>query len=267
MSRVAAFPLVVTSPEMQGPLVLAAQRALTFSDFGNFQPGPLDSVYGPETARAAYRAKFWHGYQEDNLSNVYGAPLHAFLTGTAEPDRGMERRRLERKGRAAITTPLRLKALAKMKEWVGTAEDPPGSNNIFVTRWYMDRPGGYTSSSKGPPYCMMTVTKAYVDVGARHFTKLRDGDRWAYVPTFLADARAGRYDLSVIRDPRPGDPVCFDWDGGVPDHVGLFGEWIVKGSTFISVEGNTRDGIFRRDNGRFPARSMSDVEAFVHVGR
>ena len=161
----------------------------------------------------------------------------------------------------------RLDSLEKMKEWVGTAEDPPGSNNIFVTRWYMDRPGGYTSASKGPPYCMMTVSKAYRDVGAHWFTTLRTGDRWAYVPTFLNDARAGRYDLSLTREPRPGDPVLFDWDGGVPDHVGLFEAWIVKGSTFISVEGNTRDGIFRRDNARFPARSMGDVEAFVHVGR
>src|SRR3990167_243638 len=267
MSLVSSFPLVVTSPEMRGPLVLAAQRALTFNDFGNFKPGPLDGVYGPETGRAAYRAKFWLGYEDTSLSNVYGAPLHAFLTGVAEPDRGMEKRRLDRRWKQAITKPLREKALEKMKEWVGTAEDPPGSNNIFVTRWYMDRPGGYTSASKGPPYCMMTVSKAYRDVGARHFTTLRTGDRWAYVPTFLNDARAGRYDLSITRGPDPGDPVVFDWDGGVSDHVGLFEAWIVKGSTFISVEGNTRDGIFRRDNGRLPARSMSDVEALVHVGR
>src|SRR3990167_8740938 len=119
MSLVSSFPLVVTSPEMRGPLVLAAQRALTFNDFGNFKPGPLDSVYGTETGRAAYRAKFWLGYEDTSLSNVYGAALHAFLTGVAEPDRAMEKRRLERRGRAALVKPLRERALVKMKEWAG----------------------------------------------------------------------------------------------------------------------------------------------------
>ena len=265
MSLAGGFPLVLTSPEMRGPLVKQAQRAMAHNEFGTFYDGALDGIYGELTSQGAHRTKFWIGYDEDNLNGVYGAAVHAFLTGAAELSPQQLKRRKERQAEA-IRTPLRSKALGKMKEWIGTIEEPAGSNNIFVSRWYMNMPGGWRRD--GPAYCAMTVTKAYVDVGAKHFGKIDQGNHWAYVPTILGDARAGRYELAITRKPRPGDLVLFDWgDDGNPDHIGLFDMWIIEGKKLITVEGNTQDGIWRRDDGKFPSRSMADVAAFVHVGK
>jgi len=105
-----------------------------------------------------------------------------------------------------------------------------------------------------------------VKAGSKAFVK---GQRYAYVPYIVNDARAGTNGLHVTRDPKPGDVVCFDWDGGVADHVGLFQEWAsVSKDAFRTVEGNTSQGndsnggeVMERN------RTVAQVEAFVRVGR
>jgi CHAP domain len=81
----------------------------------------------------------------------------------------------------------------------------------------------------------------------------------AYVPTLAAWLRAtGR---KVEGAPRAGDLVVFDWDGGLPDHVGLVirrvthGVQTVEGNTAV---GNDSDGgeVMRRE------RSLGDVALF-----
>ncbi len=81
----------------------------------------------------------------------------------------------------------------------------------------------------------------------------------AYVPTLAAWLRAtGRV---ATGPPRPGDIAVYDWDGGVPDHVGIVirrtagGIDTVEGNTAI---GNDSDGgeVMRRH------RSLSSVSVF-----
>ena len=57
----------------------------------------------------------------------------------------------------------------------------------------------------------MAVTRAYVEAGSKGFVR---GVRWAYVPYIVADAAAGVNGLARTFSPRPGDLVCFDWNGG-----------------------------------------------------
>jgi hypothetical protein len=60
----------------------------------------------------------------------------------------------------------------------------------------------------------------------------------AYVPTLSSWLRAtGRV---ATGRPRPGDIAIFDWDGGVPDHVGI----VIRATrgAIETVEGNTAVG-------------------------
>jgi hypothetical protein len=111
----------------------------------------------------------------------------------------------------------------------------------------------------------MAVTRAYVDAGSKAFAR---GQRYAYVPYIVHDARAGANGLAITHDPKPGDVVCYDWDGdGVADHTGLFDHWN-GGNDFVAVEGNTALG--NDSNGgqvMERTRHRSNVQAFVHVAR
>lgn len=250
--------LHLTSPLMSGQDVRQAQQRLKGSNVfrQNFEPGSLDGQYGEATARATKRAKFWLGYPEKAIDGGYGAKLHAYLGGKAPPTsyKTRRRQRLNAKGRK----PLREKALANLTAKIGTKESPAGSNRVWASEWY-----GLIGS-----WCAMAVTWAYVKAGSKAFAK---GSRWAYVPWIVNAARAGNYGLSVTRDPKPGDLVCYDWPGeskGTADHVGLFEKWLDAPDTFSAIEGNTAIGndsnggeVMRRQ------RIRSEVLAFVHVSK
>jgi hypothetical protein len=96
------------------------------------------------------------------------------------------------------------------------------------------------------PWCAIFASYCY-DVGAgvvlcRGWHGAGAGPRGvAYVPTLAAWLKAtGR----AVDEPLPGDLVVFDWDGGVPDHVGLVVRLHDEG--LDTVEGNTRDEVQRR---------------------
>jgi hypothetical protein len=118
----------------------------------------------------------------------------------------------------------------------------------------------------GVPWCAIFVSYAF-DVGAgvvlcRGWHGAGTGPRGvAYVPTLAAWLRAtGR----GVETPRPGDIAVFDWDGGLPDHVGIVvraqpcGIETVEGNTAV---GNDSDGgeVMRR------SRRLSDVALFGRV--
>lgn len=245
------YTLGVTSPPKTGARVLRAQRVLKGDNvFGrDFLLGSADGVFGEETGRGCIRAKFWFGYPTADLKPTYGPYLDAFLHGLEQPSEEMMKRTALREKRK----PLRVKALREAQRHIGTKENPPGSNVVRFSKWY-----GLIG-----PWCAMFVTWCYVVAESQTFEK---GRRYAYVPYIVNDARAGRNGLSVTYDPQPGDLVCYDWDGGVADHVGLF-ENGTK-SSFFAVEGNTAVGndsnggqVMRRE------RRGSQVECFVRVGR
>ena len=118
----------------------------------------------------------------------------------------------------------------------------------------------------GVPWCAIFASYCY-DIGAgavlcRGWHGAGTGPRGvAYVPTLSAWLRATN---RAIEEPEPGDLVIFDWDGGLPDHVGLVlkrtssGVDTVEGNTGV---GNDSDGgeVMRR------TRRLSDVALFGRV--
>jgi hypothetical protein len=66
------------------------------------------------------------------------------------------------------------------------------------------------------------------------------GERYAYCPYIVSDARANRYGLHTTDDPIPGDLVIYDWSGDtIYDHIGLFERWTSGQTQFNAIEGNT----------------------------
>jgi hypothetical protein len=130
----------------------------------------------------------------------------------------------------APETTARQRALELARTQLGVKESPAGSNRVLYSDWY-----GLVG-----PWCAMFCTWCYdgpKGPGSSSFDKAQA--RYAYVPYIVADARGGRYGLSVTTSPMPGDLVCYDWErNGEYDHVGLFEEWTGSGA-FTAIEGNT----------------------------
>ena len=68
-------------------------------------------------------------------------------------------------------------------------------------------------------------------------------------------------------DPQPGDIAIYNWDGGVPDHIGIV-ETYLGGGEFTAIEGNTAIGndsnggeVMRRE------RRVTQVDGFGRVLR
>lgn len=243
--------LAITSPLTHSPTVKELQQILTAR---KWYSDTVDGVYGTLTGQGVYRAKYWLGYPQRSLDQKCGDALWSYLHGK-RPSLAMRTRTKQRNRRP--TTPLRQKALAWLSQHLGDKESPPNSNHIaWASEWY-----GVIG-----PWCAMAVTRAYVQVGSKTFKR---GSHYAYVPYIVADARAGRNNLTITRSPQPGDLVCFDWErNGVADHIGLFEKWTRPQVEFTAVEGNTATGndsnggsVMRR------TRNISQVQAFVHVGR
>jgi hypothetical protein len=125
------------------------------------------------------------------------------------------------------------RALAEALRHVGVRESPPGSNRTMFGRWF---------GVDGVPWCAIFASYAF-DVGAgvvlcRGWRGAGVGPRGvAYVPTLAAWLKAtGR----AVSEPEPGDLAVFDWDGGLPDHVGIVVRPTAAGVD--TVEGNTAVG-------------------------
>jgi peptidoglycan hydrolase-like protein with peptidoglycan-binding domain len=240
--------LVLTTPHMDGDDVGYAQELLKKKGYYN---GPVNGEFDALTAQAAYRAQFWLGYATPK--QAFGTNLEKFLLGQAEPSADAKKRIAERKKQAAAV-PLREKALAEMRKFVGLAEQPSGSNNVpEINGWW----GGGNVA-----WCARTVSKAYVLAGSTAFAR---GRNYQYVPTMVGDARAGRNGLTVTVAPKPGDLVCFDWDGSNfatgDNHVGMF----VSGTSasFKTIEGNVNSCCAEHDRTGRSAKRM----VFVHISK
>lgn len=251
--------LVLTSPYMRGEDVRDAQKALSGNRYGDFYDGLIDGEYGPVTATAAREAQRMLGYLKPRPT--YGQGLHRLLTGTAKPTVAMEARRKLRL-RQAKKVSLGQRALDVARAQIGTKEQPPGTNIARpYTPWY-----GW--HGWGAPWCAVFVSWCLVQAGSK---APQPGKRWAYCPYMVADAVAGRNGLRVVKNPKPGDVVLYDWQerglAGIADHVGLFERWD-DGQHFVAVEGNTAVGndsnggqVMRRN------RRRSQVVCFARVTR
>jgi hypothetical protein len=248
--KVSVRTLKLTSPLMRGDDVRQLQTELKKD---HYLQGEVDGVYGPDTARAVHRAKYWLGYRVPDktastllMTYLKGAPLTPAMAV-----------RKERRKRLKAEQPIRLRMMAEARKWKGTKESPAGSNRVLFSNWY-----GLTG-----PWCAMFTTYCGVKVGSNTFIK---GKRWAYVPFMVNDARAGRNGLAVTFGPLVGDLVTYDWQGdGIADHVGFFDGWLDTARTqFKALEGNT--GIGNDSNGGQVMerdRNRRNVVCFIHVGR
>lgn len=242
--------LHLTSPHTKNDHVRAVQRVLKKK---HYLQGAVDGEFGPDTARAVHRAKYWLGYAKPD--QYAGDQFWEFLTGKKKLTPAMQmyvRRRLK----LAKQTPMRVKMLNEAKRHNGEKERT-GHNDIFYSDWY-----GVVG-----PWCAMFVTYCGTKAGSKVFKK---SQRYAYVPYIVNDAKAGRNNLAITYNPQMGDLVCFDWEhNGVADHIGFFISWAGGGRmAFRSIEGNTAVG--NNSNGgqvMYRDRKKLEVQAFVHVGR
>jgi hypothetical protein len=240
--------LTLTSPLTHNDDVTDIQKLL--KNKGWLQ-GSVDGIYGPATARSVRHAKYVLGYPTPD--SIAGDTFRQYLIGTKKRGPLMLATAAAR-ARAKPPQPKRVLMLAEAKKWIGTKESPPKSNIVFFTKWY-----GMTG-----PWCAMFVTFCGDKVG---LTAFKQGQRWAYVPYMVHDARAGINGLVEVFEPAPGDLAAYDWDDdGVADHVEIFDKWINRGVTFATVGGNT--GHFDASNGGevLPmTRNTSDVQAWIRV--
>lgn len=220
--------LALTSPMQRGTDVKTAQGKLIRG--GWLRTGGNDGVFGPESARAAGQAHWWLGFPNKLAkAETYGELLDRVLTewlktGTLPADY------IKRREARLRAVTLGAKALAWLRGHVGEVEKPAHSNRVeWASVWY-----GIIG-----PWCAMGATRAYVEAGSKAMAR---GQRYAYVPYIVRDGIAGENGLVRTFDPKPGDLVCFDWDGGVFDHVELVDEppkMLTAGSAFTTIGCNT----------------------------
>lgn len=244
--------LSLTSPHMKGDDVGVLQDALKSR---GWLQGAVDDEFGPDTARAVYRAKYWLGYRKPD--NHASDLLYSYLVGRKKPSLLMQTRITNRK-RLAKKKPIRLKMWEEAGKWLHVKENPFGSNRIKFSLWY-----GVIG-----PWCAMFVTWCGTVAKSKAFNKAKG--RYAYCPYIVADGRAGRNDLAITYKPQTGDLALFDWDNdGVADHIEFFGSWSDKRhNIFHTRGGNTGHSNASNGGEVLPMqRSKSDVICFVHVGR
>ena len=228
--------LALTSPHTKGIKVKELQNLLAKNPYGSFYKEKVDGEFGPYTGLAVKEAKFWLGYAPNRVNEQAGDLLVSLLNGTRKlPLMNQLRRKRRLDQQKKIDSDMHLRALNSAISYIGTAEDPLGSNNVMFSRWY-----GMIDA-----WCAMFCTYNYVTAGSKAFQR---GNRWAYCPFVVDDARAGRNGLRMVSDPNPGDLVLFDWNGdGTADHIGIFEGWKnKKKSSFTSIEGNTGAGVVDR---------------------
>lgn len=154
---------------------------------------------------------------------------------------------------------MRDKIIEIAKAEVGYKESPPGTNMNKYGLWF---------GKNGVAWCGAFVSWVYYQAGYRWPKKMDSDLGILWVPIVLI--RAKQFPLIYKRtfEPLPGDLVIFDWNADKKeDHIGIFLQWIVKGKTFETIEGNTSKGndsnggavMWRKD------RKIEQVVSFVNV--
>ena len=251
-----AASLHVTSPLMTGPAVLDVQKRLTALGYA---PGAVDGRYGPATA-AAVKA-----FQRDRKLEVDGIAGPLTLAALRQKPAKAPAATAE-----AAATPLRRtqsrgsigeRALAEAVKHLGSKEKPAGSNRTPFGEWF---------GVDGVPWCNIFVSYCF-QVGAGYTickgfkgAGAYPGKGSTYVPTTEAWLQAAGFWVGRT-EPQPGDIAIFNWDGGVPDHIGIVEE-ALGGGRFHAIEGNTSVGndsnggeVMRRE------RTVAQVDGFGRV--
>jgi hypothetical protein len=242
-----ARELHVTSPALAGQDVFTVQTRL--ASLG-WSPGVLDGEYGPATAAAVSAFQQASGLEVDGVvGRVTRAALRSKDAATAPPPTEQ-----------APARSVGAKALAEAIAHLGEKEKPAGSNRTPFGKWF---------GVDAVPWCNIFVSYCF-SIGAG--TTIAQGFHGAgcaargcaYVPTTEAWLRATGQWIGP-GEPGPGDIVIYNWDNGLPDHVGIV-ETYLGGGKFTAIEGNTAVGndsnggeVMRR------LRYLSQVDGFGRV--
>lgn len=151
------------------------------------------------------------------------------------------------------------------EQQIGITEFPAGSNIVKYNEHYYEKGHRYFLSPKDYPWCGTFCWEAYLQGGF----EIPKEYKIHYVPTTYYKAKINKF---TTKEPQLGDLIIFEFasdsDNEI-DHIGIFGEWIVKNHSFTTIEGNTSSsdkgsqsnggGVFKKK------REMKDVLAFVNL--
>jgi len=247
-----AHPLVLTTPHMTGQPVKDAQWLLAgnnrFPGLATYKDGTIDGDYGPLTAQAAKRAKFWLGYPTSGCTPVFGQTVYEYLrTSQWRPLPTDYRARRDERLAAAAKTPGQ-EALDYAVRFIGYHEGPANNQTIF----------GADYGFNYVPWCAIFESYCFKYTGHRSF-------HYAAVEAIYADAAANRNGLHIIRTPQPGDVACYAHGGDRFAHTGFY-DHKLNTSEFEDLSGNTSSADF--SNGGYVerhVRELSMVTAFVRA--
>lgn len=223
------FPtLALTSPVRRGPAVSEAQFLLKKNRHDRrFYDGKIDGEYGPLTAAAAREAKFILGYPRHKISNNFGAILRSYLVNPEHPDYKqlplLYRERMRQRLAEIRRNEQKYGAVLSFAHTFKGYRESPGNHTMFG-KWY---------GLDGNPWCAMFTSYCLSKKGFSF--------KEAYVPFIVENARRGRDNTFVTKEPIGGHMVCFDWQkNGEYDHIGFFDHWVNRANgVFATVEGNT----------------------------
>lgn len=250
-----AVPLRLVSPHMKGVAVRDAQYLMKghnrFEGLAPFKDGVIDSDYGPITAGATRRTKYWLGYPEVAIDSVFGQTLYEYLRPNEWrplPEAYQERRAARLK--AAQLTP-GLKAFQEAVTHIGYREEPQhNTNDNMFGRWY-----GWNHVA----WCAIFASYCFSHSGWSRF-------RYASVEAIYWDAAAQRNGLRLVYSPQRGDLVGYRIDSDAFAHTAFFDHWLDSG-TFEDLGGNT--GPANISNGGMvlrQQRSKNLVHYYARVG-
>lgn len=228
--------LRITSPYMRGIDVVTVQKRLGVR---------TDGVYGSVTGGAVKDWKWRTGYHRKFVNTDYTASDQAYMTGTKKRT-ALMKIRASRRAKKAPSTELQNKALHYMRAWAadGLKELPASSNQVPALMREGRALGVGWQSNMGWPWCAYSVMLAALKAGSSTGKQGLVDDKFnaLYVPEIESLARAGKYGMRVVgwSEAKPGDFVTFNWDGGVPDHIGMLVDTEVGYA--VTVEGNTSSG-------------------------
>jgi hypothetical protein len=246
-------PLVLTTPRIRGQRVKDAQWLMQghsrFGDLGTYKDGPLDGDYGPLTAGATRRTKYWLGYANADINRVFGQTLYEYLRPSnwrALPN-DYRLRRHERLAAAALTPGFA--ALNFAKTQLGYKETP--INRTKYGEWY--RWNGVFWCAIFESYCFA------------HSKMPRPRFHYASCELMYLDAKAGRNGLRLAFTPKPGDLAIYRLHGDPYAHTGFYLSHH-DSSSFNDLGGNT--GPVNISNGGMvleQRRAYSMVSHYIRV--
>lgn len=235
----------------KGPRVKRLQRGLNANPFHKLRHKlVVDGEMKNLTCSAVKTAKYWAGYEKDDMDpdirdQIAGEFFFDLLERrTPLPDKYAVRRKariLKRKQQDTPQRDMRLKALAAIKDELGTMEAGGHSNVIKYNTWW-----GWGAVA----YCVIGISWAWVVKAAS--TAFKRGSRWAGTDLMLSDAKAGRNGIHITSDPEPGCPGVIDFGGhSDPDHGITYvkdnGNGTCETYEFNTTGSNGMEGVWRKD--------------------